>query len=60
MITGGAVTTEQEWLEQVLVKLAYDRGFLREGIEIALKHLQANRKTLAIDALTATLTHQTW
>lgn len=32
----------------------------REGIEIAIKHLQNNRKTLAIDALIATLTRQTW
>lgn len=34
--------------------------WLREGIEQALKHLQANRKSLAIDALKATLSRQTW
>lgn len=39
---------------------AQQLSWLREGIEQALKHLQANRKTLAIDVLKATLTRQTW
>jgi hypothetical protein len=34
--------------------------WLREGIKEALKHLQAGRKTLAIDSLKATLSRETW
>ena len=43
----------------VAVKMS-EEEWLREGIEIALKYLQEGRVSLAIDALKATLSKQTW